>query len=458
MPHQSEPVNLLCVDPGREIFRQLKDVLPADNPVVQLEPNIGRVLERFEQQTFDVLVLSSAALRSNHGVGIELLEVVSAKSPATQILFLIHPREIKLAASALKAGTYHYSKLPISGEELRLLVDSALDNRPQYAPNLLLKNHKGQTKFESMVGGSLAMREIYRQIRKAASTDIPVLLSGETGTGKDLAALAIHQLSNRSEGPYVPAHLGALPEDLVASELFGHEKGAFTGAMERRLGCFELAHKGTVFLDEIATIDEKIQISLLRLLEDRKLHRIGATKSLKVNVRVIAASNEDLEEAVSKGVFREDLFFRLDVLHILMPPLKQRDGDVPLLIDHFLKQFNKSYRKFVVGISPECVSRLHAYDWPGNVRELKNVINRAVVMCEGDVLLPEHLPHRLRAGQGGRAMVSLPVGSTMEDMEREMMVRTLEYTAGNRRRAAEMLGISRRTLYNKIERFGLENN
>ena len=455
MPKSITPINLLCVDPGREIFRQLKQLFPTDNPVVLLETNIGRVLERFEQQTFDVLVLSSAALRSNQGVGIELLEVVSAKSPATQILFLINPREIKLAASALKAGTYHYSKLPISGEELKLLVDSAIENRPQYAPNLLLKNHDKQTTFESMVGGSLAMREVYRQIRKAAATDIPVLLSGETGTGKDLAARAIHQLSNRSEGPYIPVHLGALPEDLVSSELFGHEKGAFTGALERRLGCFELAHTGTVFLDEISTIDEKIQISLLRLLEDRKLHRIGAAKSRKVDVRVIAASNENLEDAVKSGVFREDLFFRLDVLHIHMPALRKRDGDVPLLIDHFLKQFNQSYRKEVVGISPECVTRLHAYDWPGNVREIKNVINRAVVMCEGDVLLPEHLPHRLQAGQGGRAMVSLPVGSTIEEMEKELLVRTLEYTAGNRRRAAEILGISRRTLYNKIERFGL---
>jgi DNA-binding NtrC family response regulator len=455
MPFQNESINLLCVDPGREIFHQLKDVFPAENPRVLLESNIGRVLERFEQETFDVLILSSASLRSNYGVGIELLEVVSAKSPATQILFLINPREIKLAASALKAGTYHYSKLPISSEELKLLVESALENRPRYAPNLLLKEQQQQTTFESMVGGSPVMREVYRQIRKAAVTDIPVLLSGETGTGKDLAARAIHQLSKHSDGPYVPAHLGALPEDLVASELFGHEKGAFTGALERRLGCFELAHKGTVFLDEISTIDEKIQVSLLRLLEDRKLHRIGATKSLKVNVRVIAASNEDLEAAVTQGVFREDLFFRLDVLHIHMPPLKQRDGDMPLLVDHFLKEFNKAYRKQVVGISPECVSRLHSYDWPGNVRELKNVINRAVVMCEGDVLLPDHLPRRLRAAGGGSAMISMPVGSTMEEMEKEMLVRTLEYTAGNRRRAAHLLGISRRTLYNKIDRFGL---
>ncbi|KMY66321.1 hypothetical protein AAU61_17830 [Desulfocarbo indianensis] len=455
MPSQSEPINILCVDPLRNIFRQLKEAFPADGARIVLEPFVGRVLEHFEQETFEVLVLSSAALSSNHGVGIELLEVVSDKCPGTQILFLINPREIKLAASALKAGTYHYSKLPISDEELKLLVESALEKRPQYAPNLLLKHDKKSTTFESMVGGSTVMREVYRQIRQAAATDIPVLLSGETGTGKDLAARAIHQLSSRNGGPYVPAHLGALPEDLVASELFGHEKGAFTGALERRLGCFELAHKGTVFLDEISTIDEKIQISLLRLLEDRKLHRIGATKSLKVDVRVIAASNEDLEEAVSRRGFREDLFFRLDVLHVHMPALKQRDGDVPLLIDHFLKQFNKAYDKAVVGISPECVSRLHSYDWPGNVRELKNVINRAVVMCSGDVLLPEHLPRRLRSPQGGRAMVSLPVGSTLEAMEKEMLLRTLDFTGGNRRRAAEILGISRRTLYNKIDRYDL---
>jgi len=455
MPELADPINILCVDPGREIFHQLQQVFPADTHKVGLELNIGRVLERFEREGFAVLVISSAALRSNQGVGIELLEVVSAKSPGTQILFLINPKEIKLAASALKAGSYHYSKLPVSSEELKLLVESALDQRPRYAPNLLLKSSEKPPTFESMVGGSPAMREVYRQIRQAAATDIPVLLSGETGTGKDLASQAIHQLSRRSEGAYVPVHLGALPEDLVASELFGHEKGAFTGAWEQRVGCFELADQGTVFLDEISTMDEKIQISLLRLLEDSAVHRIGGTKEHKVRTRVIAATNEDLEEAVERGSFREDLFFRLDVLHIHLPPLRQRDGDVPLLIDHFLKEFNEAYDKTVVGISPECVTRLHAYDWPGNVRELKNVINRAMVVCVGDVLLPEHLPTRLRNKQAGRAMVSLPVGSTLEEMERELVKRTLDHTGGNRTRTAEVLGISRRTLYNKMDRFNL---
>ncbi|MCF8033423.1 MAG: sigma-54 dependent transcriptional regulator [Desulfarculaceae bacterium] len=455
MPHLENPIKILCVDPGREIFRQLQEVFIGHAYQIMLELNIGRVLERFEREGFAVLVISSAALRSNQWVGIELLEVVSAKSPGTQILFLINPKEIRLAASALKAGSYHYSKLPVSSEELKLLVESALDQRPQYAPNLLLQTTNKPPTFESMVGGSPAMREVYRQIRQAAATDIPVLLSGETGTGKDLASQAIHQLSSRKDGPYVPVHLGALPEDLVASELFGHEKGAFTGAWEHRLGCFELADKGTVFLDEISTVEEKIQISLLRLLEDSTLHRIGGVKGRKVNTRVIAATNENLEDAVERGAFREDLFFRLDVLHIHMPPLKQRDGDVPLLIDHFLKEFNQAYDKTVVGISPECVARLHAYDWPGNVRELKNVINRAVVVCVGDVLLPEHLPGRLHDKQGGRAMVSLPVGSTLEEMERELIKRTLDYAGGNRARTAELLGISRRTLYNKIDRFNL---
>ncbi|MCF8043279.1 MAG: sigma-54 dependent transcriptional regulator [Desulfarculaceae bacterium] len=455
MPELDDSIKILCVDPGREIFRQLQDVFADSSTRVILELSIGRVLERFEKDDFEVLVIASAALRSNQGVGIELLEVVSAKSPGTRILFLINPKEIKLAASALKAGSYHYSKLPVSSEELKLLVESALDQRPRYAPNLLLKSSKKSSTFESMVGGSTAMREVYRQIRQAAATDIPVLLSGETGTGKDLASQAIHQLSSRKDGPYVPVHLGALPEDLVASELFGHEKGSFTGAWEHRLGCFELADKGTVFLDEISTVEEKIQISLLRLLEDSTVHRIGGVKGRKVSVRVIAATNEDLEDSVKRGAFREDLFFRLDVLHIHLPPLKQRDGDVPLLIGHFLKEFNRAYDKSVVGISPECVTRLHAYDWPGNVRELKNVINRAMVVCVGDVLLPEHLPGRLRDKQSGRAMVSLPVGSTLEEMERELVKRTLDYTGGNRSRAAELLGISRRTFYNKMDRFNL---
>jgi len=283
----------------------------------------------------------------------------------------------------------------------------------------------------------------------------PVLITGETGTGKDLAAQAIYRSGSRSGGPYLPVNLGALPRELVASELFGHEKGSFTGAAQQREGIFERAHGGTVFLDEIGSVDEKVQVSLLRLLEQKRFQRLGGRQSLTSDVRLIAATNDDLSEAVRRGAFREDLFYRLDVFHIEMPPLRERQGDVPLLIDTFLKRYNDTFRKSIRGIAPECVSIFENYDWPGNVRELKNVIQRAVLVCTDAVLAPEHLPPRLLPDQAERPSVAFEIGTPLADIEREMISLVLAFTNNNRKRAAEVLGISRRTLYNKLARYDL---
>ena len=370
-------------------------------------------------------------------------------------MILVHPKEWPLAFSALRIGSYQYAKLPISDEELRLLVETAFVRRPQSGLNLLLKEKSDKPGFEDMVGRSPRVKEIYRQIRQAAQTDIPVLITGETGTGKELVARAIHQLSGRSEKPFVPIHLGALPLDLVSSELFGYEKGAFTGALKNYRGSFERAKDGTVLLDEIGTIDEQNQVSLLRLLETKRFQRIGGTRNLKVKVRVLAASNENLNEAIRLGRFREDLFYRLDVFPIMLPAVRDRAGDIPLIVDHFLKHFNKIYRTDIRGISPECINRLESYDWPGNVREIKNVIHRAVVVCSGGVMLPEHLPKRFFSQRNRRPKVSIQLGSSLEETEKKMIARTLEWTNNNRQRAAAILGISRRTLYNKISRYNL---
>jgi DNA-binding NtrC family response regulator len=383
-----------------------------------------------------------------------MLEFLNAKCPATQILFFIQPDQIEMAHRALRAGTFHYAHLPISDEELRLLVETAIERQPQFGPNLLIREEDQRSYFEQMVGRSPAIQSVFRQIRQAAATDIPVLVTGETGTGKELVAHAIHEQSARREGPYVPVHIGALPADLVASELVGHEKGAFTGAINQRIGCFERAQGGTVFLDEVATIDEKMQVSLLRLLETRSFSRMGGQTPISVDVRLIAASNADLMEEVRRGRFREDLFFRLDVLHIHLPALRDRHGDIPLLMDHFIQQVSKSFGKEIRGISPDCVARLENYSWPGNVRELKNVVQRAVVMCDGDILRPEHLPVRLQRSMEAPVAVPVHVGMSLEEVEREMIARTLESTGRNRTRTARILGISRRALYNKIKKYG----
>lgn len=445
-------MNIICVDQNPEMARRLPAMFP-DRPLrVTLQKSIDRVVEYFEKEAFDVLIFSSATHVNGDKDSIELLELISSKSPATQILFLVEPTRLRMAMSALKAGSYHYAKLPITDQELKLLIETALEQRPEYAPNLLLKEEADKTRFEQMVGGSSAMHRIYRQIRQAAATEIPVYISGETGTGKDLAAQAIHQLSSRAEKPYLPVHLGALPHDLVASELFGHEKGAFTGATERFQGSFEQANGGTVFLDEISTISGKVQISLLRLLEASEFYRLGGRRQIKCNVRIIAASNEDLQEAVNRGRFRQDLYFRLEVLQIHMPPLRERHGDMLLLMEHFINQYSYAYGKNILGVSPDCLGLMSSYDWPGNVRELKNVIMRAVVLCQGDIIMPEHLTDRIRYGHPKVPMVMLPVGRTLEDMEKEIIIRTLEYADHNKKHTAEILGISRRALYNKIQK------
>jgi len=449
-------IKIICVDRGLDLYRQLTRVFPEPSTKISLERSIDMVLERFEAEAFDILLLSSSAAKGGTGIdGIELLEIIVEKCPATQIIFLASPKEIRLAISALRAGTYHYAKLPIGDDELRLLIETALERRPSYGPNLLLKKELRETTFEQMVGGSAAIRAVYRQVRQAASTDIPVLLTGETGTGKDLVAQAIHQLSSRSDKQFLPVHLASLPDDLVPSELFGHEKGAFTGALTRFAGCFEQAAGGTIFLDEIGTIDDRIQVSLLRLLETKTFHRIGGTTPINADFRLIAATNENLTAAVKQGSFREDLYYRLEVFMISIPPVRERHGDIPLLVSHFLKRFNAAYNKTIAGISPESIGAMESYPWPGNVREIKNVIHRAVVMCDGSILMPDHLPERIRSGTKESQEITIPIGVTLQDCEKRMIIHTLKFTGDNKRRAAEILGISRRALYNKLERYGI---
>ena len=452
---KTKRIKLVVVDRDVALFQQTRKVFPIDEADVSLEKSLEHAFEKFEECTFDILILTGTAFKFQVGSAIELLEIIATKCAVTQVLIMVHPKELPLAFSALKTGSYQYAKLPISDEELRLLVKTAFVRRPQSGLNLLLKEKLDKPGFEDMVGRSPRVKEVFRQIRQAAQTDIPVLITGETGTGKELVARAIHQLSARFEKPFVPIHLGALPLDLVSSELFGHEKGAFTGALKNYRGSFERAKGGTVLLDEIGTIDEQNQVSLLRLLETKRFQRIGGTRDIKVNVRILAASNEDLNAAIRQGRFREDLFYRLDVFPIILPAVRDRAGDIPLIVDHFLKHYNKIYRTDIRSISPECINRLESYDWPGNVREIKNVIHRAVVVCSGRVLMPEHLPKRFFSQRNRRPKVSIQLGSSLEEAEKKMIARTLEWTNNNRQRAAAILGISRRTLYNKISRYDL---
>jgi len=446
---------IICVDKGRGLAQQVSGIFGEDRITLAYERSLDEVVDRFEREVFDLMLFSSSVINRHPGSALELLELISAKCPDTQILFFTDPGRLKIAHQALRAGVFHYSQLPVSDEELKLLIETALERKPGLGLNMLLRAENRKTTFESMVGRSTPMQRVYRQIRQAAATDIPVLLSGETGTGKELAARAIHELSSRSQAPCVPVHIGSLPPELVASELFGHECGAFTGATQMRKGCFEVADGGTVFLDEIATIDAKMQVSLLRLLETSEFSRIGSQENVPVNVRVIAASNADLAEEIRRDRFREDLYYRLDVLHITMPPLRERRGDINLLVDHLIKEASADFQKSIRGISSDFISCLEAYPWPGNVRELKNVIQRAVISSNGDILDTAQLPQRVRRSQGEDTTVKLQVGMSLEQVQKELIRRTLEHTGYNRTRTSEMLGISRRSLYNKIQRYDL---
>ena len=448
-------VNILVIERGVELIRQLKHICSAKKFIVMAAQTIEHGFEHFEEHEIDILILTGSVARFGRIRGMGFLDIISEKSAATQILFLASSKDMSLVFSALKRGSYQYAKLPIPDGELKMLIDAALLHQPQYTPNLLFKSEARKTTFEKMVGGSPKMIDVYRQVRQAASTDMPVLLTGETGTGKDLVARAIHQQSSRSKKTFLPIHLGALPPELVAGELFGYEKGAFTGATQSHRGLFEKAEGGTIFLDEIGTIDEKVQISLLRLLETHKLERIGGTRIISANVRIVAATNENLSEAVEQGRFREDLFFRLDIFQITLPPVRDRGGDILLLVNHFLKLFSDDYQRNIVGISPECISVLEACYWPGNVREIKNVIHRAVLNSSGGILLPNHLPERLQKARKQPQKISLPMGCTIKEAEREIILCTLNWSQNNRRRTASILGISRRTLYNKLGQYNL---
>ncbi len=313
--------------------------------------------------------------------------------------------------------------------------------------------------FEGIITGNLPMRSVIQHILEAGSADIPVLIVGETGTGKELVAAAIHKRSKRKDFPYIPVNVGAINPELIQSELFGHVKGAYTGAFETRQGLFEQANRGTIFLDEITTMDEKAQVNLLRVLETSTFRPVGADRDIRVDVRVIAAANENPEQGIEEKRFRKDLFYRLDVFRITLPPLRDRPGGVTLLTDYFVSYFDAVYHRNVRTVSRDTYRFLRSYRWPGNVRELKNVIQRAVLMARDGELTPNLLPARIREAEQQTAVASensrIHVGMSLENVEREFITMTLAATGGNKQKAASILGISRCALYNKAKKYGL---
>ncbi|MBM3289231.1 MAG: sigma-54-dependent Fis family transcriptional regulator [Candidatus Hydrogenedentes bacterium] len=409
-------------------------------------------IERIEKKTFDVVVTD---LKMQPVDGIDVLRAVRAQSPATACIIMTAYGTVDTAVTALKEGAFDYIMKPFTPDELEVAVARALERERIALENRYLRAELNRRyDFSAMVGSSDAMKRVYEQIQKVADSRATVLVRGESGTGKELVARAIHYGGARRERPFIKVNCAALSAGLLESELFGHEKGSFTGAHERKIGRFELADSGTLLLDEVSEIGIELQPKLLRALQEREFERVGGSTPIKVDTRIVCTTNRDLEEAVEKGQLREDLFFRLNVIPIVLPPLRDRKEDVPALMDCFLKRYAQENNRPVTGFAPETVESFLEYDWPGNVRELQNTIERAVVLSSARVLGPEHFsfgPSRPKNGNGNS--VSVRIGTTVGDMEKELILRTLEKHNQNRTHAAEVLGISVRTLRNKLKEY-----
>ena len=386
--------------------------------------------------------------------GLDLLRALASDGGEYTIVILTAQGTVETAVEAIKEGAYDYLTKPIEPQRLKILLDKIVERHDTLREvKVLRKQLREQGAFGQMVGSSAQMRKVYQTIEQAAPTSASVLIWGESGTGKELVAQTVHQLSPRNQLPFVPINCAAIPETLLESEIFGHEKGAFTGAFDRREGCFELADRGTLFLDEIAEMTPATQVKLLRVLQERRFRRLGGRNEQAVDVRVIAATNAVPADAVKSGKLREDLFYRLNVFAIELPPLRKRKEDLPLLIQSFLGEFNARNRKAVSALDPAAMRALEQYNWPGNVRELRNVIERAVILSSGEFVDPRQLPPLVTESPDvAKPTLSLTPGTTVEEAERRLILMTLEHTRDNKTRAAEILGISLKTLHNKLNR------
>ena len=441
------PGRILVVDDEFSVRDSLGSWFRKDGHEVEMASNASQALEEFEAGRFDVAVLD---IKLPGMDGVELQERLHAADPDLAIIMITAFASVDTAVRTLKQGAFDYVMKPIEPDELSHLVRRALEHRRLSEENVQLRGTIDEfVAGAEIVGDSPPMRKVLELAEHVAKTDATVLIRGESGTGKELIARAIHANSPRRYAPIITVNCGGLPETLLESELFGHEKGAFTGAPYRRKGRLEMADGGTLFLDEVGSISVKTQVDLLRVLETKEFTRVGGTKSVKVDFRVICATNEPLEKAVAEGRFREDFYYRINVFTIEAPPLRVRRSDIPLLARHFLARFARQMDTRIHAISPEAMAVLEAYDWPGNVRELSNAIERAMVVGATEEIRPEDLPVGRPSGDGGGETDSLA------EVERRHIASVLQSTDWNITRAAEVLKIDRVTVYNKIKKYDL---
>lgn len=447
-------VHILIIDDEESILDSCMLVLKKSGYKVRVAANGVDGIQIFKNHFFHVVLLD---LRLPGVEGMEVLRIIKEDNPETPVIIITGYASIESAVETIKHGAFDYITKPFSAEELRVVVNKALKSRDIFFETISLKTElKDKTHFDMVVGKSAAMERVLDVVRRVSTSESTVLITGESGTGKELLAREIHKHSSRVESPFVVVDCGALVESLFESELFGHIKGSFTGAFETKHGRFEVASGGTIFLDEISNISMNIQAKLLRVIQEREVTRIGSTKPINVDVRIIAATNENLAELVRHGKFREDLFYRLSVVPIHIPPLRDRKQDIPFLTEHFLKKYCHRVKKPTKNISPQVVKALSDYDWPGNIRELENTIERAVVLSPGDdIRLDDLIYHGI-----GTKFSLLPSEDgqykPLEEIESQYISAVLKAHHNNKSQTAKVLGIDRKTLLSKIKKFNLK--
>jgi two-component system response regulator PilR (NtrC family) len=453
--------SILVVDDEQSMREFLEILLRKQGHEVQSAADVPEALAKATQAPLD-LVLSDLRLGARSGM--EILEAVKATSPATEVIMVTAFATTENAIQAMKAGAYDYLLKPFKVDELKLVVEKALERRALVAENRVLRHRVGERRpgADEILGDAPPIREVRQLVEKVAPTRTTVLLIGESGTGKEVVARAIHARSDRRAQPFVAINCGAIPEGLIESEFFGHEKGSFTGASEQKAGLFEVAGGGTLFLDEIGELPAPVQVKLLRALQEKKIRRVGGSADLLVSARIVAATNRDLQAEVKAGRFREDLFYRLNVIQVHLPPLRERREDIPAFVAFFLARFAAELGKPTPALSPAALRLLEQHPWPGNVRELANVLERAVTLGDGEVLGPESLPPAIRLGPGGApapaAQGDLPpegldLQAHLDAIERQILEQALERTGGVKSEAARVLSLTFRSLRYRLAKF-----
>ncbi|MBT5856523.1 sigma-54-dependent Fis family transcriptional regulator [bacterium] len=448
MGKYSESPNILLIDDEESILASVIGVLSADDYQVTGALNGKLGLKHFSQSPPSLVIVDYKMPEMN---GIEFIKAAKSIAPEVPIIVMTAHGDKDLSIQFIKEGAYRYIEKPFDLEEFKLTVKDAIDHSALINENKKLQRLlKIDDDFPEIIGDSPVIQSLFALINKVAQTDVTILIEGESGTGKELIAKAIHEKSNLAKGPFIRFNCAALPENLIESELFGHEKGAFTGADQRKLGRFELAHNGTIFLDEIGELSLSMQVKLLRVLQEKEFERIGGTKTIKTNVRILAATNRDLKQMVKDKTFREDLFYRLSVFPIEIPPLRDRGSDVLLIADYFLKRFGSRYGNAIKGFSEDAKQRLTHYEWRGNVRELENVISRATILCAGNEIESDHLP--INISEDHQLIDSaLDQKMTERDLCKSYARRVYDKCSRNKKDTASFLGVNFRTLQSRLE-------